>query len=488
MNSLEAQLDIIESELKKGNFTLVRDFLRKLNRQQVPESQILRVCQIARRSDFPRKSLMLLRDRVIDGIAQKQPDAAEVIEYAASLLKVGAVTECQRLLSSPQCEQVSESKKYMAFTFIHQWNYESAIPYLKSFLKQVDHKSYEHLVCSLNLAASFTETERFDEALEVLKYIIEISATNGHRLILGNAHELCAQNYIHTNQWSLAERSIELSWQSLKNAQPRYRLYLEKWQAIGALKKSPKDPSASAKLNHIRVKALQEKEGEVVRECDLYESIITNNADQYLKVYFGTPHSAYREKAQRQSKGRFLIPPHYIWSDITHSKELDVESGTDGRNKRIFKKDQALHRTVMAITQDFYAPISAPQLFTEIFEEERFHHTSSIHRIQELIRRVKKNLNSSGFNVSISSSVSGYRIHISECDFAIKMSANRFSGNDLFRKISSKYQNEEFKLRELSEFLGVPHTTVYREIVDLVENRKLTVIGKGKNTKYRVMN
>lgn len=473
----------LEAKLRQGDQAAVREFLRQVSRSEIPDRLILNFSQLARRVDLPKKGLILLRDRVLDLPAPQKPDPREQAEYAACLLKLGALGEARRLLSEVPKQNNPEAVKYLAFTFVHQWNYAEALPHFRSYLARPDLTPYDRMVGSLNYSAALVATEDYAEAENVLRPLREQTAREGHRLLLGNTCELLAQTQLHTGRFAEASVLIEESWAALKNAQPRYRLYLQKWQAVAALMQNPADEKAHEKLRRTRVEAIEVSDWETIRDCDFHESLLLQNKDMFLHLYFGTPHEAYRQLMQRRSGGRMEVPEFYEWGRSPGRRCIDVERGAiDGRP--LVRKGLGRHRLLKALALDFYAPVTVAHLFAEIFEDEHYLPETSAPRVHELLRRFKADLRTQKAVLPVVALKRGYRIDLAQANCALLVRDARAVGGSLAGLIAGRFGSAEFRLRELADALNLPHTTLYREIKRLLSNGTLLQIGTGKATRY----
>jgi tetratricopeptide (TPR) repeat protein len=490
MKGLTIVLDLkgieqLEAELRQGNALRVRETLRKLSHNEIPDRLLVRVSQLCRRIDFASKGLLLLRDRVLDLPSVQTPDAAELCEYAACLIKVGASAEALRLLQTIDVKKAPEAHKFMGFANIHKWNYQAAIPDLKNYLSKIDSASYDHLIGSLNLAASFVVTEQLDEATPMLESIEARAKKEGHLVIQGNCYELLAQTLIQRREFEAAEVKLDLALEALKNASPRYRLYIDKWRAVIAISKNNQSESAQNALRTVREQAVLTYEWEVIRDCDFYESGARADAKLFLHLYFGTPHSSYRERIK--GKCSFVeIPESYVVGSLESERTLDLQSGT-AQKKSVLKKGQALHKIATALLLDFYAPASVAQLFAQVFETERYHPEISPHRIQELVRRLRVKLQNSGYPIPINSLTRGYKVDVADIkNFGIELAIAREVQPSLLNVVQKHFGSRSFTLRELMDRVEIPHTTLYRQVKELVESGSLSAIGSAKNTQYIV--
>ncbi|MEK7356490.1 MAG: hypothetical protein AAB250_08575, partial [Bdellovibrionota bacterium] len=399
---------------------------------------------------------------MLDLPATRRPDPNELCEYAACLIKVGAYAEALRLLQTVSLEKAPEAAKFMGFASIHQWDYTAAIPFLKRYIDGLDPKSYEHLIGSMNLAASLVETERLEEAKEVLGVIRERAEREGHQLLLGNSHELTAQVHLQLGEYDAAEGFLELSMDALKSAPSRYRLYIEKWQAVVALSRNSKGEAALEALHSVRERALASNEWEVLRDCDFHESLARRDPEMFLRLYFGTPHAQYRTVMLRKNSGIAEIPELYIMG--RGETLFDLATGQVS-NEVVLKPEQALHRLATALLQDFYAPAGVAQLFAKVFSDEQFHPESSPHRIQELMRRLRSKLKEAGLPLEVESLERGYKVRLEQIHgFRLQLAATREVQTDLLSVVRSRFGPTPFKLLDLMEHVKLPHTTIYRQI------------------------
>ena len=360
--------------------------------------------------------------------------------------------------------------------------YAAAIPLLKSYLARPELTDYDRLVGSLNLGAALVAVEDYGQAVEILTPLRNQAEQEGHKLVLGNTCELLAQTQIHLRKFSKAAEFIEWSWQSLQTAQPRYRMYLEKWKAVAALMQNPRDEVAHASLRQVRSEAIERADWETIRDCDLHESVICGDQAMFLHLYFGTPYLPYRQTMLRRSGGSIAIPASYRWG--LAPRELNLDSGRM-LDSRVVKKGLARHRLLKALAFDFYAPATVPQVFVQIFEQERFHPETSAPRIHELVRRLRTELAAADIELPIQSQKRGYKIDIETANCALTVNPNRSPSEGILTSIKSLYGTNEFQLRDLSEQTNTAHTTLYRELKRLVADGQVNAIGKGKQTRYK---
>jgi tetratricopeptide (TPR) repeat protein len=475
-------LDELESKIRQGDHSNVREFLRNTSRSEIPDRLIVKLCQLARRIDYAKKGIIILRERIMNLPPQVRPDPYEVVEYAACMLKLGGITECRKLLSGIEAHSIPDVYKYTAFTYVHQWDYRSALPLLKSYIEHPRVSDYDRLVGSLNFAAALIAVEEYQQAVGVLMPLRERAERNGFKLVLGNIYELLAQTQIHMRRFAEANEYVAQAWSILKVAQPRYRIYLEKWRAVAALLQDPKDGSALKNLRRVRLEAIERCEWETIRECDFHESMICQDRAMFLRLYFGTPHQPYREMMLRRDGGRTTIPESYVWG--TSEQTLDVEFGSVA-DKQIFKKGLGQHRLFSSLVSDFYAPTTVPQLFSLSFENEGFHPETSAPRIYELIRRIKIELNRSKIELPIHPTKGGYKLDIQNANCGLLVRPDRQLSGGILATIHSLYGDSEFRLRELCEQTRIPHTSLYRQVKQLVTDGKVTVVGHGKQSRYK---
>ncbi len=455
----------LEALLRAGQYPQVREYLRDLNRNDVPDSLILRVSRLARRIDYAQKGVILLRDRVVELPAFQIANPLEVVEYAGCLIKLGGVTEASKILQQVHPTKTPEALKYLAFCHFHVWNYEAAIPLLKHYLAIADLNPYDRLVGHLNLAAALVSVKNCNEAFEMLNELCEKARSQGHTLILGNSYEIRAQAHILLRNFTSASQDLRFAWEALKQAPPRYRLYLEKWNAVNLLTQNAENSTALKSLRKTRDAAYDMGEWEVTRECDFYEARATQNQELYSYLYCGTPFDHFRKK---------LRDSEFCWAKIP----LSFLS--------IFKKGHGMQNLLGVLSSDFYRPVSVIELFCQLFPAEHFNPVTSPARIHQLVRRLKLELKQHGFSIALQATKGGYSLAPTDDRCALLVEGDRTQTFNLVAEISKNFSRDEFKLVELVEKVGIPHTTLYREIKTLVEDGKVIVMGTGKKTVYRL--
>lgn len=482
----QAAIKRLEERLRLGDQASVSAFLRQISRSDVPDSLKLSLSQIARRVGLARKGLLLLHSRVVSPPPGFSPLPGEQAEYAACLLKLGGISEARALLRQATHDRIGEAVKYLAFCYIHQWDFAQAVPLLREYIVRSDTGEYDKRVGSINLSAALIGLTQYKEAEGILASLIEPLNKASNRLLLGNVYELRAQIQIQTRQFSKAEAYLDESWKILKQAQPRYLLYLEKWRAVAALMRSPETDASLKTLLATRQRAAMATEWEVVRECDFYRSIIRQEEDLFRYLYVGTPHRGYRDLMLKKNGFTFSIPESYTWrSDARSLGVVDVELGR-WSDAQLVTKNQGRHRLLKALTMDFYAPAPITELFHQIFDGEHFNPETSPARIHELVRRFKRDLQNSGLRLPILSLKGAYRLDCARGNCDLYVRRDRAVRISLLTEIEARYGEAGFRLRQLSDDLGLPHTTVYRQLKNLISDGRIEVIGEGRKSLYRI--
>lgn len=403
----------LEKLVVEGRHDDVKMAIRKYDLNRIPRSAAASLAEIAWRITEPLLTLKLLNGFVFpENEFAHGPLDREKFIYATALGNLGAVNEAIQIFESIDSGQEPEVNLRKALAYFRVWNYHAAIPLLKDFLGQPDVAPYRRLIGKVNLAAALIVECRYDEAADLLAQIQTECTVNSYLLLLGNTFEMQAQIQFFRRNY---DESIGLAESALKLLQAQdgdFYIFAEKWKLVGqAFKK--KDHDSISALRAFREKARTLSEWETVRECDLFEAILTSDNRLARQVVLGTPHEAYRQRARRMlgenipSLGKFnLVLPGSVASDRKFVfNPYEVQSG----NEALHSKPQLL-ALFHALTVDFYRPSHIGLLFQRIYADEKFNSFTSPKRVLTLMKRLNVWFANQGVPLSVRLKKSEFRL------------------------------------------------------------------------------
>src|SRR5262249_48014736 len=154
-------LDQIEALIRTGREGEARRALGKLRTQRVERNCVTRLAHLARRARMPELSISVL-NRLIRPSRKLYNEATsdEKLEYAASLIKIGALHEAGEILDElPQTVEGLHFQK--AVLAVNQWDYRSASKHFKHYIREAPQKDYGTLVARVNLAAALVGSGQY---------------------------------------------------------------------------------------------------------------------------------------------------------------------------------------------------------------------------------------------------------------------------------------------------------------------------------------
>ncbi len=468
-------LNEIDSLIRQGQMQLAQERIKAVLHLPGSRSERLKLAELCRRSNLAEAGLRLLSAYVRPAArTPMQATAAEKIEYAAALIRLGAGSEALEILS-PLAEV--DAFLFRAFAHIHGWNYVEAIPPLQDFLASARPTAYQKLVARVNLAACLVQTEKHPEATALLEEISRQCKDEKNFLLLGNTLELSAQNAIAAGDYEEAEKFLENAetLRPLKNQKINSfdALYLEKWRAILDLKKQ-----GINRLQPIKKIAAGLGDAETIRDCDFHLAVATRNENLFFQLYFGTPYESYRRKIQKHCS----IPSTYSYSPQDNAKRfIDLQSGEPG-----LKFQQVPHRLLQILAADLYKSQRLPALHGFLFPGRFYNPDSSPGILHQALRRLRFTLAKNDFPLEIVEKHSAYHLAM-QGKIGLKYEISAISREKLALTRLKGISIKSFTAQTAAIALGCSK----RSIITLLNNAEPQLLirkeGQGKNTKYRLL-
>ena len=382
--SIELAILEMDQQIRQGGRHAVRMRLLAYQKQRVPRPYWAQFAELARRVDAPLLALQILRS-VVRPLQPLQPPASiqEQATYAAALLRVDAIPEAKEILGSLSPANNPEVLLYRSFAHFAEWDHRKAIPHLRQYIQHVQLSDYQRLVGRVNLALAFVIEMRAPEAELLLNELLRETAQAGHHLLHGNCLELTAQLHLFLRQFPDTEKNLNLANQSLARAGREFALLLEKWRAILDLLRSPGSSSLD-RLERIRASAVEAKEWEIVRDCDLYRMIAFRDENLFVHLSFGTRYLGFHRRMLALCVHEFDLPNQYKFSSGSSAKNgYDLFKGVEISARGRIARTHRVHQTLDCLTQDFYRPHSLGQLFSNLYPTEYFNPLSSRNRVAQ---------------------------------------------------------------------------------------------------------
>ncbi len=473
----------VEGLIQSAQLRSARRKLQTVQKVATPRSQRLKLAQVSRRAGLISFALRLLNPVVRP--SAKSPVVAtpeESAEYAGLLVRSGANTEAIRILETLNPAEAPAAWLYRAYACITQWDYESAIPFLRNYLETPALPSVQEIVAKLNLAAALVHDRRSTEASPLLLELLERTASERLPQFHGNALELCAQNAIFQRQWREAEAHLARAERHLAEVGGLDHLFVRKWKAIGhALEHGNK--RALSDLEDVLKEAQAVGHSETVRDCDLYLGLVAGDQERLARVFFGTPYESFRKRVLLEAGEKFQKPVFWDWGE---GRVLDVALGTWADGKRAVKPGQLLHRLLAGLSSDAYKSFRAATLFGMLYPDEFYNPFSSPDRIYEAVRRLRAWAKQQRTKLEIAEKNGEYRLKPGH-GLTLRIAETAITPDTAsIAALRGAFGRREFSTREAALALGVSERSASRIIREALSERHLLSSGKSQFVRYRL--
>lgn len=370
----DARLESLETQVRAGELDSVRQFLLSPELHSVPRPFASRLANIARRAQRPSLSLKILQPLVrpkVKGLTQ--PNRDERLEYAYALQKVGAKNDAFRLLSELSQDH-AKAHLALAFHYMQQWDYRSALSHLERLLGAPNLPAYDHTVTQVNRLACLVALE--DANAEHLYPELERDvAKAGSQILKANIMEIMAQYWIDRRAFRRARDLLSAARTLIAGPEDVYRMLIEKWLVVA----DAMENNRPEELERFREKALALKHWETLRDLDYVRAKMDPSSSWAEWVYFGTPHAGFRERLQS-----VRIFPESCW--IARDSQIRVKWDPWFVPQ---SEGEIVHRFVVSLLSDFYRPARVGEIFSSLFPDQYFDVEVSPNRIHQIASRAR---------------------------------------------------------------------------------------------------
>ena len=401
--------------IRQGRGSEVSQILKSTDLTRSPREIRASLANICLRVGMPEKTLTLLNRYVrAQGRSLVQPTSLEVKEYATALIRVGAADEGIELVKNVNYNDVPEALLIGGIGHFTKWQYKRAIPLLRKYLGIKNLTDYQLAVGQVNLASALIVENNLVEAEALLiKLLQDIGLREDYQLLIGNIFELLTQISIQqgdvkrTMFYIDRARKLNISSSSVSS------LFLDKWEAVGLLFNPETKSEGLNKLYSTAEKARRLNHWETLRESHYFLSRAFNDEYSFLKVYFGTPFTKYRERMLSGYKDAPDIPHEFVYHlkspMLNYPSQLNIGMA-DMNGTPALAFGGLLHHLLKLLATDFYRPFRVAHIFSMLFSGEYYHPSSSPLRVYQLIKRLRRELDKQGIPLKIEHTIGGYRL------------------------------------------------------------------------------
>jgi len=475
-----ALIEEVDALIRGARTAEAQAILKKLKKKDIPRDYWYEIAALFRRANLFTEAILLLRPLIRPGkVILRESREVERVEYAASLLRLGAAKEAATLLDSVSAESFAEVLMYQAMIHLQDWNYDAAAPLLRQYLKR-KLTPYETLVGKMNLALCLLFDGPFDEAETLLKdLLIATENTDAFLLVRGNTERLWGNLEVNRDRLPSALGHFQKSEQVLRNVGGLAHFFSRKWIAITEFLMSPSQTTGIAAIEE---EALRLRHWETVRDLDFHRLVVNQSPALFHRLYFGSPQAQFRKRLTGKFPEVALPTEYYLpLGEGPNADSPKVVVPTDG-----LKPGQMLHRLYFTLLSDFYQSFSVYTLFEKLFPEESYSPGSSEQRVHQAIKRLRTWFKTNRLPLTVKATGNSYALDAtSPCRLYIEQLEKPVSLN-------------EYRLKKLREKLGPAFSTAdacrvlalsRRSVTELVQygisSQELEKVGLSAATKYR---
>ncbi len=480
----------LHSQIRRGETTAVLEALRRIARRGVPAADRAEFANLAWRSGDPELGLRALSP-IVRGTGRKRgtPTEAEIAEYAACLVRLGAIDEAMTLMQGLPATN-PQADLYRGYAHIARWEYREAIPCLTRYLAVPALSDYERLVARINLASSLVYERHHFQAEALLRELLHEASVRGLSLALGVLLELSAGNLILQNKLDSAGPFLTRAEKELQGGGDIFAFLVRKWKAILAFRQRPEDGTRG--LTAIRTEAAGLSHWETIRDCDRIAALALKDESLFLRVYFGTPFARFRERLLHDF-GKVELPETFAWDLGSplggRATELQVREGRMlGSGAAAVRVGHLNHRLVQALSKDFYRPVRVAPLHAAVYPGNHFNPLSSPAVVHAAIARLRLWCRQAALPMEIAESVGAYRLRATA---AVRLVVPRPEegtaierDDTLAARLREAFPGGGFRVAEAEAILGLSRRSVQRLLVAIEAKGKIRKAGKGRATHY----
>lgn len=476
----------LENLIRGGQFAEVEKRLRKMSPTKIKRQEAYAIANIARRINQPQLAVRILNPIVRPQIKDQSPATEiELIEYAESLRRLGALDEAWQLSLNIDAQKNPQVLIHQAFCLFAQWKYQESLPLLRSYIEMPGLTAYAQCMGEINLAAALIQTENLNEAEKLLGQLRQKTLQSEFLLLYGNSLELTSQLLIAQGDWLGALKHLDQSAHILKSASQMENLFVEKWKAIA---ESLQSQRVTAELRQLPEKSKAAKHWETQRECELYIAHLENNSSLFSHLYFGTPYESYRRRIQKFAGSSFSPATSYAWSDGGKPRALfDLARGSiPGNAKSHLPMGQTLHRFLIRISSDFYRPLPVLSAFGALFPDEFMNATASPNRIHQIVKRCREWIEEQSLDMKISEIDGGYQISPGRIvGLQVPREALPLDQSELeWLLVKNNIAVQEFTSRDIAGALNCSVSSAQKLLQWALQHNKVEKSGKAQQTVY----
>ncbi len=424
----------IDSLIKTGQWRKAQKALVNLKRRKLPREILVDFAALCRRANYPGLGISVLRPVIYSN--SKKLDAtvtaAEKVEYAYCLIRVGANQEARHLLSDPLLQGSAEIVAILATLHIKDWNYPAAIPLFCRFLQVKELSEYSRRTGQLNLASCLLFEGKVSEAQTLTTEVLASALFMSHAIFAGTALRLAGTVAFELGEYEAAVAHFEKSYEQFPESNLVDRFLTRKWMGITHFVLSNGDKPSIDEIQDLYREATTWKNWESIRDLDFHIACHRKDEKKLAHLFYGTPYRSYKKKIE----GRFTdltIPENYEWrlgksptpQGKTKAKAKPKKAPVIDWSQAKSRPPEPIQCLLSILTSDFYRPFGLVELFEKLFQGEFYQSEKSEKNVYQLVLRAQKWLKKTKTPLTVEYNNDGVQLkETSPCTILVRQGGN----------------------------------------------------------------
>ncbi len=499
-NEINQQLQKLDILIRQGQQGQARDILLTVGLKKLPREHLVDFADLARRLNMPKVILQLLREIIYqDKPGEEAATIHEQALYATGLSRLGVFQEAQNILKTLDTSEIPEVSLFFAQNSMLQWDYASAIPKMKRYLRFKALSDYQRVVGKVNLAACYIGEMRWNESDQILQEIwseIENLSTPEERqsygLLYANSLGIAVHSLFLRGRIQEAKDLIATANKILLGTKSRYELLVKKWQAILDVFSDLSNSDSTSKFKSLVEESRKARDGETLRDLEFFESLAFRDDQLFIKVYHGSPYASYRKRIRKIYKPEFPIPKMIEWdlnasSHFEKKRVFDISKGCEDGGTARLSSSPLLMRLLQTLSKDFYRPATTGSLFSVLYPSEYFNPQTSPNRVYHVIKRLRIWFQDHAIPIDIEAQEDRFTL-ASRGPYHLRVSFQniRISKNESWlESLSHHLGQRDFSIEDAIEELQLPPTTAKKFLIWACQQGHVRRMKKGKTDLFR---
>ena len=481
-----------EKDIRSGKGEKVKQELVKLQKAGVPREALIDCAVLAKRVGMYQFGANILFREI--NIATKENTPQMLAEYAACLSGMGQYKQVQKIFESLPENVIRDYSVQYADSLFRNWNYEKGRDVLLKF-RPAQWEDYNELVFGLNLASAHIECNFFDDAKSLLDEVLFQAQSKNHLMIEANCLELLGQLNFHQSNFEKAYTLFSKSEALLRKTANLSWVFSFKWMTFSEIAMQKTNTKNIGKLADVRKAARGHMYWEALRSCDLFEAIYTGNSELFNRVYFGSPSLHFRKKALKFSEFKFKLDNTISLGPIKKYPSqalLDLQVVKFTPEKFDLNWSSLSKNLLVTMTNDLFRPLSIFQIHQEVFNETYFDPESAKDKTYKIIGKFRDLIKNHPLGLSLESRRGfGYRFRCKQpiwLKYPLEQSmVPATSESRIIAEVKTHFGMTEFNRQDFSNLTSKSDRSASRLLKNLEEKGLVLKIGKGPNTKYKLV-